>query len=601
MLFLILLLTGITLWIHYQAHVRDLLYARFTAQTSVLFHYVQRDLGAIKAQLRAAQIPSSQFAPSPSLVPTATPLPESQPLPNAISKSRSPRHRKRPNAPQGEAELATHRATVAKQRQQIRYFLPALRQRVKESSLLLNALVTVSLADNCLLAAYPLPQNIKPIHNQARPTINGQFSEHSQTQSTSVYTKTHAQNTLPTSNQTSRSVPPTSRGNRAKMPLLERQAANQAIVYYYSTNTLSGVKLLEPSDGHCTSNFPHWVKHRHPRNWQLNYTYSLASGEQLTIGYSLVPPFPMQGKIRTTASVLFIFICVVLLTLPLSRTITKSLQTLTQSVQEIQNGHLSHKVPITGHDEVGELSAAIENMRSTLQRISEQRQMLLSDASHEIRTPLTRIRTVAESVADGLMREPERLTQAMEGICNQIDEIDQLIEDIMEIARFELPNAQPLEFTAIKIDSLLQEMCRVLQPAAEAHSVYLTLEQLPAYLPSIYADKRRLRQVLNNLLQNAIRYSPKGGKISLSVCVERDIIKLEICDQGVGIPFAEREKIFERLYRIDPSRSRSTGGQGLGLAIVKQIVEAHHGQVGVTDAIPQGSCFWVRLPINSKS
>jgi signal transduction histidine kinase len=147
-------------------------------------------------------------------------------------------------------------------------------------------------------------------------------------------------------------------------------------------------------------------------------------------------------------------------------------------------------------------------------------------------------------------------------------------------------------------------MHRALHPAAVGERVELSLQPVPDETLWVWADRRRLRQVINNLVQNAIRHSPTGGTIELSVSVvsggaDGQQVCILVRDEGPGIPVEERERIFERLVRLDPSRNRQSGGQGLGLSIVLQIVEAHGGKVGVTDAPGGGAQFWVRLPMSA--
>lgn len=336
-----------------------------------------------------------------------------------------------------------------------------------------------------------------------------------------------------------------------------------------------------------------------------SYTYQLHGQPAMVFRFYSLSPFRSHPPKGVFFLILVLaFGASMILVFPVNLGIVRPLQQLTTSVKQIQQGMLNQEVHTGGLDEVGQLADAVEEMRQALQEHQQQRQVLLSDISHEIRTPLSRIRTVAESVADGLMREEQRLTQAMDGICKQVDEIDQLMGDLLAIARFSISKANQLEREFFDVRSLLTEMHRALHPAAVGERVELSLQPVPDETLWVWADRRRLRQVINNLVQNAIRHSPTGGTIELSVSVvsggaDGQQVCILVRDEGPGIPVEERERIFERLVRLDPSRNRQSGGQGLGLSIVLQIVEAHGGKVGVTDAPGGGAQFWVRLPMSA--
>ncbi|MBK05535.1 MAG: hypothetical protein CL920_07925 [Deltaproteobacteria bacterium] len=433
-------------------------------------------------------------------------------------------------------------------------WVPVLKRRMKETALLLGARVSIKLPDGrCLLQAQP-PKGLIYKHEDI---VRGGWG------------KSHWR-------------------IKPKSLTMHRLGA------------LSRVRFHSSRDGQCLyMKGGRWKRHWHRKRLQksgLLRTYPILGG-QLRVTYHLLSPFPKKaGGILFGVYLSMLFLGTALLTVPLSRNITQYLRELRESVQKIQQGDLDQEVIVKGHDEVSDLALAIEDMRVSLETLSKERKALLSDVSHEIRTPLARIRTVAESIADGLMREPERLTKAMDGICAQVDEVGQLLGDLIDIARFELPD-QRLDYTTVDLQQVLKEMLSHLEPATNSHSLQLHLPSKT--LPLIEVDLRRFRQVVNNILQNAIRYSPEGGTVSVDVHYDEDedMMCLEISDQGPGIPEEEREKIFERLYRVDPSRSRQTGGMGLGLAITKKIVQAHGGEIGVKDAPSGGALFWVMLPV----
>ncbi len=334
---------------------------------------------------------------------------------------------------------------------------------------------------------------------------------------------------------------------------------------------------------------PHWVLTRRLR---------VEGVGEVELTFWQMSPVHLEGAGVSVPLVLAVlFVGLALLTIPISRNIGRPLRHLMERVRRIPQGDLAEPIEIRGTDEVADLARTIEEMRLSLFHLHEQRAALLSDISHEMRTPLARIRMVAESVADGLMREAAPLERAMEGICVQVDEVNQMLGDLLELARFEVPSKQLLELQALDVRALLEERRRHLSLAAESKRVQIVLESADASFPPIQGDARRLKQVINNLVQNALRYSPEGGEIKLRLKRHDGGLCVEVADQGPGIPETERERIFERFVRLDASRSRKTGHQGLGLAIVKQLVESHGGRVGVREAEGGGACFWFTLPM----
>ncbi|MCB9638352.1 MAG: HAMP domain-containing histidine kinase [Myxococcales bacterium] len=342
--------------------------------------------------------------------------------------------------------------------------------------------------------------------------------------------------------------------------------------------------------------YRHYRRHRTPF-WAITRSLRIDGVGKVDLTFVQVSPIELERPgIAGPLALLVLFVGLALLTIPMSRNISRPLRHLMERVKRIPAGDLAEPIEIGGTDEVAELAQTIEEMRRSLLRLHEQRAALLSDISHEMRTPLARIRMVTESVADGLMREPAALERAMEGVCVQVDEVNQMLGDLLELARFEVPSKQLLELQSLDLEALLEERRQNLSLAAETRGVKIALEIEQRPLPTVQGDARRLKQVVNNLVQNAMRYSPEGGSITVRVSKKSTELCVEVEDQGPGVPEAERERIFERFVRLDASRSRKTGHQGLGLAIVKQLIESHGGHVGVRDNAHGGASFWFTLP-----
>ena len=277
--------------------------------------------------------------------------------------------------------------------------------------------------------------------------------------------------------------------------------------------------------------------------------------------------------------------------LVLSRGISRPLEELAKATRAVAAGDLSTRVPTHGAGEIGELAAAFNTMTQELARADELRRNLTADVAHELRTPLSVIRAKLEGVLDGVYpATPEHLEPVLE----EIRLLTQLVEDLRLLALAEAGQLT-LEKRATDIGDLLQDAQVNFSPQAADRGVTLTLD-LPTELPQVMVDRRRIAQVLGNLLTNALRHTPGGGCVTLSAAASEGMVKVTVADTGKGIPSEDLPYIFERFWRGDKSRSRAAGGTGLGLAIARQLVEVHGGTIRVESTPGQGSQFWFTLP-----
>jgi two-component system phosphate regulon sensor histidine kinase PhoR len=240
-----------------------------------------------------------------------------------------------------------------------------------------------------------------------------------------------------------------------------------------------------------------------------------------------------------------------------------------------------------------------------LRRLENIRKDFVANVSHELRTPLTSIKGYVEALLDGAKDDPVASAQFLDIILKQSDRLNLIIEDLLELSKIEsgrvLLKEEPLDLRPI-IDRALS----TIKPIADKNGHRLVLS-IDDRLPPVAGDEGRLMQVLTNLLDNAVKYTPAGGTITVnsrlvdgSAGTSDKAIELIVSDTGIGIPEQDRHRVFERFYRVDKARSRELGGTGLGLAIVKHIVEGHGGQVWVEANHPHGSKFVVRLPIRGR-
>ncbi|MBC8646952.1 MAG: HAMP domain-containing protein, partial [Thermoanaerobaculia bacterium] len=242
----------------------------------------------------------------------------------------------------------------------------------------------------------------------------------------------------------------------------------------------------------------------------------------------------------------------------------------------------------------GSRAAAVGVLRdiTRLERTEAMRRTFVADVSHELRTPIASISAAAETLADGGAEEAEE-SHLVEVIRRQADHMRELIDDLMDLAQIE-SGSDPLERQPVPLVSLLREVAQELEPAAREKE--LRLEILGDEGTSVLGDRRRLGQVARNLLDNAIKFSPPRSVIELEARANGGSAAFSVTDHGPGIPRAERDKIFQRFYQIDRSRSKKRPGSGLGLAIVKHIAHLHGATVEVEGEVGQGSTFRVRFP-----
>ena len=237
-----------------------------------------------------------------------------------------------------------------------------------------------------------------------------------------------------------------------------------------------------------------------------------------------------------------------------------------------------------------------------LRRLENIRKDFVANVSHELRTPLTSIKGYVEALLDGGKDDPETSVRFLEIILKQSDRLNLILEDLLQLSKIESGQLQ-FKKEPLHIGSVIERTIAMIKPLAEKKQHRLR-SQVAADLPLISGDEERLVQVLANLLDNAIKYTPEGGQITVAARrispsraeAPRTSIELTVTDTGIGIPEQDRPRVFERFYRVDKARSRELGGTGLGLAIVRHIVEGHGGQVWVEGNMPTGSRFVVRLP-----
>jgi len=289
-----------------------------------------------------------------------------------------------------------------------------------------------------------------------------------------------------------------------------------------------------------------------------------------------------------------------LLGILLSRLLTAPLARLTHAAQAVAAGDLSQRVDIRSRDETGELGSAFNEMAASLAEAERMRKNLIADVSHELRTPLSVVQGNLQALLDGVY--PLEMAQ----IASLYDEtrlLTRLVDDLHDLALADAGQLR-LERAPVDIDGLVRAAAAQFAPVAESSGVQLELAADADELgetPFVLGDADRLAQVLRNLLSNALRHTPAGGRVSLAVTRAGEQVRVQVADTGSGIRPEDLPHVFDRFYRGDRSRSRQGGGAGLGLAIARQIVAAHGGTLTVTSEPGEGATFTMALPMKRPS
>jgi heavy metal sensor kinase len=244
------------------------------------------------------------------------------------------------------------------------------------------------------------------------------------------------------------------------------------------------------------------------------------------------------------------------------------------------------------HDELGQLAATINQLLARLDAAFNEQQRFVADASHELRTPVAILRGETE-VALGRQRSAEEYRDSLRLIGEEAERLSRIVEALFTLTSGAHDAAPPLK-ERFYLNELVTETARAVQVLASRKGLTLTVGALPEIM--LTGDEGLLKQMLLNLLDNAVKYTPQGGEIVLRLEQRDSLALIEVTDNGIGIPLADQAHIFDRFYRVDKARSRAAGGAGLGLAIARWIVEAHGGALSVISATGRGSTFKVTLP-----
>ncbi len=289
--------------------------------------------------------------------------------------------------------------------------------------------------------------------------------------------------------------------------------------------------------------------------------------------------------------------CAMAAALVLSGRLTRPVKALTATIRRMGGGDLSARVSVRTSGELRELADSYNAMAEQLEHLDASRSQFVSDASHELKTPLATMKVLLESMIYQPDMPEELRAEFMQDINHEIDRLNTIITDLLTLTR-EDSQGEPLHAERFDVSALAEETVHTLRMNASQKSQALTADIAPDI--ELLGDRSKLAQALYNLTDNAVKYTPKGGHISVTLRRDGDQAVFTVQDDGIGIPPEDQKHIFDRFYRVDKARSRETGGTGLGLSIVRQMVALHGGTVEVSSSVGHGSTFTVHLPLSGK-
>ncbi len=274
--------------------------------------------------------------------------------------------------------------------------------------------------------------------------------------------------------------------------------------------------------------------------------------------------------------------------------ITRPLKDLMKVVQKVTNGQLDQKVNIHGKDEISELGNAFNHMTTQLEQVDLSRQEFVSNVSHELKTPLSSIKVLTESLLFQEDVPVEMYKEFFMDINSEVDRLNNIISDLLTLVRLDRKEI-PMNIKTTHFNEMTQAILKRLAPLAKKKDIKLVYQSHKDIYIEI--DEVKLTLAISNLIENAIKYTPEGGEVTVILQSDFQDAFITIEDTGIGIAKEEQSKIFERFYRTDKTRNRETGGTGLGLSITYRTVIMHNGSIQVESEDGQGSKFIVQIPI----
>lgn len=301
--------------------------------------------------------------------------------------------------------------------------------------------------------------------------------------------------------------------------------------------------------------------------------------------------FDRSVSLVIAAALVLAGVTAIVLSVLVARRLTAPLRDVSAAARRIADGDYAARVVVSGPAEVASLAGSFNQMATQLQAQEQVRRDFVANASHELRTPLTNLQGYLEALRDGVV-EPDETT--FESLREEVERLMRLSRSLDTLATGDLSGSPAARTMELDLGAAVRTAVDLARPGLERAGVQVTLEVPPDLLVSGEPDA--VAQVIGNLLQNATRYTPPGGQVAVRADPGSGFARVTVSNTGVAIPAADLPHVFERFYRVDKSRDRTSGGAGIGLAIVQRLVEANGGQVGV-DSEAGMTRFWFTLPV----
>ena len=285
-------------------------------------------------------------------------------------------------------------------------------------------------------------------------------------------------------------------------------------------------------------------------------------------------------------------VAVLVLSVVLSRVLTRKIGQLLTAIRQVREGAYSHRAEIAGHEEIAQIGQEFNSLTDRLQTTENARRRFVSDASHELKTPLAAIRLLSDSILQTEHMDPATTREFVADIGAEAERLSRITEDLLRLTRLDSGVLEkPVE---VEVLPVLEQVMRMMSLVAKEKQVELTYTAEPGC--TVLATPDELHQVIYNLTDNAVKYTGAGGAVQVALSRREENVILTVADNGTGIPEEDLPRIFERFYRVDKARSRAAGGTGLGLSIVSDTVKRRGGTVEAANRPEGGSVFTVRWP-----
>ncbi len=292
-----------------------------------------------------------------------------------------------------------------------------------------------------------------------------------------------------------------------------------------------------------------------------------------------------------------LLVAVILIMVVISRLFTEPLKRIIRVIQKMAEGHLEQRIVVTNrtHNEIVDLALSCNQMADQLEKVESSRQQFVSNVSHELKTPLSSIKVLSESI---LLQEDvpkEMYVEFLHDINSEIDRMTAIINDLLTLVKLDQKEI-PLNFVETDLNHMMEDIIKRMTPLAAAKQIQM--QYIKEKDVSAEVDEMKMTLAISNLVDNAVKYTPEGGTVTVVLDADHQNAFMTVTDTGIGIPESEVNRIFERFYRVDKTRDRETGGTGLGLSITHGTVMMHNGSIKVNSKEEEGTSIQVRIPLH---